>query len=198
MELKKLILVSGSPRRADLLSQLGLDFDVLVAGIDESICESETPEEYVKRVSYAKVADGFKKLAQKQQQDGRLLLGADTAVVADGRLIGKPKNKKDALDTLMLLSGDTHKVITAVVLQDGDDFLSCVVETLVTFRQLTVDEAELYWLTGEPLDKAGAYGIQGKGAIFVSSISGSYSNVVGLPLMEVSNLLRKVGVDCLD
>ncbi len=188
-----LTLGSGSPRRAELMRQLGLEFDVLPPDIDETPHEGEPAAEYVARMSRSKSA------ALRDRVDpGRLVLCADTTVAVDNRILGKPESREHCVEMLMALAGRQHQVLSGVSLSDGRDIQSCVVETIVSFRPLTKEECEKYWLTGEPVDKAGGYGIQGIGATLVESITGSYSNVVGLPLMETAAMLRTFGIDCLD
>jgi septum formation protein len=128
----------------------------------------------------------------------RLILGADTAVVLDDAVFGKPRDQDDAIDMLMRLSGRTHEVMTGVALLDGSVLQTAISITEVSFRKILPDEAIAYWQSGEPLDKAGAYAIQGQGGAFVVAISGSYSGVVGLPAYETSELLQKAGVDILN
>jgi len=185
-------LASSSPRRADLLRQLGISFEIVVPHVDESPLYSESPDAYVKRISAAKA----RHVGNNADPD-LPIVAADTVVVLKGKLMGKPRDRDHGLEMLGLLSGNTHQVMSAVSLCQGDVLETVTTETLVHFRQLTRDEREKYWQTGEPRDKAGGYGIQGLGAVFVESIQGSYSGVVGLPLMETAELLRRFGVDCL-
>lgn len=187
-----LTLGSGSPRRAELLRQLGLEFDVCPPDIDETPFENESPRDYVARMSRSKAG-----ALRQSFGDDRLVLCADTTVTVDGAILGKPESKAHFAQMLMRLSGREHQVLTAVTVSDGPAMRDVVVETIVSFRPLTIEECNKYWLTGEPVDKAGGYGIQGIGALFVHSISGSYSNVVGLPLMETATLLNASGIDCL-
>ena len=188
----KLILASGSPRRADLLRQLGLSFSVVVPSVDEMPRRNENSLKYVERMAKDKNAEIRKRLASVD-----LVLSADTVVVYQSRILGKPKSKTEGLSMLRLLSERTHKVITGVALTTKTQKKFCFVETKVKFRRLSDNEIQAYWMTKEPKDKAGSYGIQGLGALFVSRIEGSYSNVVGLPLMETGELLKQLGVDCL-
>ncbi|MGE0446421.1 MAG: nucleoside triphosphate pyrophosphatase [Vicinamibacterales bacterium] len=175
-----LILASASPRRAELLRAAGLSFDVVVADVDESIHPGESPETYVRRVA------GAKARAVTQRMPGRRVLAADTTVVVDGEILAKPADANDAGRMLRRLSGRTHQVLTAVCL-DG----RCEVEsTDVEFVELTEDEIAWYVASGEPMDKAGAYAIQGLASRFISRIRGSYSNVVGLPVARVYAMLR--------
>ena len=188
----KLILASGSPRRADLLRQLGLSFSVVVPSMDEMPRRNEDSLKYVERMAKDKNAEIRKRLDSVD-----LVLSADTVVVYQSRILGKPKSKAEGLSMLRLLSERTHKVITGVALTTKTQKKFCFVETKVKFRRLSDHEIQAYWMTKEPKDKAGSYGIQGLGALFVSRIEGSYSNVVGLPLMETGELLKQLGVDCL-
>jgi septum formation protein len=188
-------LASGSPRRADLLRQLALDFKVLIPEVDERVARGEGALDYVARMSREKSRSARKRLAAG---DGGVVLCADTVVIADNEILGKPADRQEALSMLRLLSGRGHKVVTSVTIAQGMREISFSVETIVEFRQLTMRDCERYWETGEPADKAGAYGIQGLGAILVASINGSYSNVVGLPLTETALALREFGIDCLN
>ena len=188
----KLTLASGSPRRADLLRQLGLSFSVVVPSVDEMPRRNEDSLKYVERMAKEKNAEIRKRLDSVD-----LVLSADTVVVYQSRILGKPKSKTEGLSMLRLLSERTHKVITGVALTTKTQKKFCFVETKVKFRRLSDHEMHAYWMTKEPKDKAGSYGIQGLGALFVSRIEGSYSNVVGLPLMETGELLKQLGVDCL-
>lgn len=185
-----LYLASASPRRRELLHQIGLAHQVIPQQVDESLLPGESPEDYVRRLAVAKAEAGFESLGVGEY----LVLGADTAVVCEGRILGKPRDRQDALTMLGLLSGNTHSVFSAVALQAAGKLAVAVVETRVSFRAMSPGECELYWASGEPRDKAGAYGIQGLGALFVRNIEGSYSAVVGLPLYETANLLAEFGI----
>ncbi|AAN66561.1 MULTISPECIES: Maf family protein [Pseudomonas] len=186
-----LYLASGSPRRRELLTQIGVPFIVISAPVDESPLPSESAPAYVERLARAKAAAGLVSV------DGpAVVLGADTAVVLDGRILGKPENREDALAMLADLSGREHQVLTAVALDDGQRVHSFCVTSTVRFRAISTDEAQRYWASGEPSDKAGGYAIQGLGAVFVSGLSGSYSAVVGLPLCETADLLGQFGIAC--
>jgi septum formation protein len=190
----KLVLASGSPRRAELLRQLGLVFDVLRPEIDESVYPEEPVDHYVRRMAKEKSAEALRVL---DDVGGVVVVSADTVVAVADRIMGKPRDEEDAVGMLMALSGRTHRVVTAVTIVSGQQQTTLCHETLVTFRHVGELECRAYWMTGEPEDKAGAYGIQGWGAIFVKSIQGSYSNVVGLPLMETAEVLKSFGIDCL-
>lgn len=183
-----LFLASTSPRRRELLQQIGLTFDILKVDVDESVQAGESPADYVRRLALAKAAAGWRQV----QGDG-LVLAADTTVVIDGEIIGKPESLEHAQSIWRRLSGRQHQVLTAVAVASRDKSQAEVVTTQVRFRELSADEMLAYWRTGEPHDKAGAYGIQGRGALFVAAIDGSYSNVVGLPLTETAQLLAQFG-----
>ncbi|MDA0272471.1 MAG: Maf family protein [Proteobacteria bacterium] len=195
--MKKLLLASGSPRRAQLLTQLGLTFDVLLPEIDERNHACEQARRYVDRMSLEKSTKARKLLGEKFTPD-LVVLCADTIVSIDDQILGKPQDKDDALRMLMLLSDREHQVLTSVTVAGLSRHVTFQVETIVCFRQLTVVECEAYWNRGESSDKAGSYGIQGLGANFVHSMNGSYSNVMGLPLVQTADTLRSFGLDCLE
>ena len=186
-----LYLASGSPRRRELLAQIGVPFSVVSAPIDETPLPNESAPAYVERLARAKAAAGLACL-----EGPAVVLGADTAVVLDGRILGKPENREDALAMLADLSGREHQVLTAVALSDGQRVHSLCVTSKVRFRAISAEEAQRYWASGEPADKAGGYAIQGLGAVFVTGLSGSYSAVVGLPLSETAELLGQFGIAC--
>lgn len=186
-------LASASPRRRQLLSQIGVPFQVLSVDVDESIAAGEDAERYVLRLARAKAAAG---LSRRSAARPAAVLGADTVVVAGGAILGKPADYADAQRMLGLLSARTHEVLTAVALATDDGVLSDLSRSEVTFREITPEEARDYWNTGESRDKAGAYAIQGYGAVFISGLRGSYSGVMGLPLFETAHLLRAAGVPC--
>jgi septum formation protein len=188
-----LYLASGSPRRRELLTQIGVPFLSQIVPIDENPLPGESPIAYVERLARAKAQAGLAALADPA---GAVVLGADTAVVLDGRILGKPADRDDALATLGALSGRTHQVLTAVALVSREQQASRVVTSQVTFRPLSQAEIEAYWVSGEPQDKAGCYGIQGLAAVFVSQLQGSYSAVVGLPLCETAELLAEFAIPC--
>jgi septum formation protein len=183
----QLILASASPRRRQLLEQLGLKFEVRPTDIDESIQGGETPSAYVERVAMNKAEHVAAQMPQV------LILGADTAVVVDGRILGKPQSPDDARRMLTLLSGRSHAVLTGIALA-GTHQSSRVVESQIEFRILSRREIDWYIRTGEPMDKAGAYGAQGVGSFLIQSVHGSFSNVIGLPLAETLLLLNRAGV----
>ena len=189
--MNSLYLASGSPRRRELLTQIGVPFSVVSAPIDETPLPGESAPAYVERLARAKAAAGLASLAGPA-----VVLGADTAVVLDGRILGKPENREAALTMLADLSGREHQVLTAVALDDGQRVHSLCVTSKVSFRTIGADEAQRYWASGEPADKAGSYAIQGLGAVFVTGLVGSYSAVVGLPLSETADLLGQFGIAC--
>ena len=184
-----LILASASPRRKELLAQIGVVFKQCSVDIDESVLPDERPEDYVRRLACEKSAAGFRSNSQQG-----VVLGADTTVVVDGVILGKPDSEDQAVEMLQQLSGRTHQVMTGIALTGNGYANSQVVVTHVTFKDLDVALCRRYWQTGEPCDKAGGYGIQGYAAVFVGKIEGSYSNVVGLPLAETAELLSKAGI----
>ena len=183
-------LASQSPRRAELLRQIGVPFHTVPADIDETPFEAEGAEEFVQRMA----VDKARAIHALHPQE--IVLGSDTAVVLDGRILGKPAHREQAIDMLLSLSGRTHRVLTGVALvHDGLGY--ALSESLVRFRPVEPDEAARYWDSGEPHDKAGGYAIQGLGAVFVAHIEGSYSGIMGLPLFETSELLRAAGLNVL-
>lgn len=186
----KIYLASGSPRRRELLQQIGVQFDVISASVEEKIKKGETGLAYVQRLALEKAQAG---LAQVQRQNFMLapVLGADTLGILGNKILEKPKDEKDAADILRSLSGRTHQVVTAIALVSLEKTATAYAITEVTFRVLSETEIRDYWLTGEPCDKAGGYAIQGLGAVFVKSIQGSYSNVVGLPIETCCELLSQ-------
>jgi septum formation protein len=196
----RIYLASRSPRRRELLTQIGVHFDLLLfrsnARDDEDTLEdtrpSEHPEDYVCRVACAKAEHGAR-LARERGLPARLVLSADTTLDLDGDVIGKPRNEADAIAILARLSGRTHRVLTAVAIANDQRLDHVLSISEVTFRPLIEEEIHRYARTGEPLDKAGAYGIQGRAAMFVEEIRGSHSGIVGLPLCETALLLRHFG-----
>ena len=182
-----LILASRSPRRAELLRQLGVRFEQRPADIDERQLSRESVEEYAARLAW-------EKSAAIQPGDGIAVLAADTCVVLDDEILGKPEDHFDALAMLARLSGREHQVVTSVCVRLGAQVEEAISDTRVKFSSLTREDCEAYIATGEPWDKAGGYGIQGVAGAFVESLQGSYTGVVGLPLAETWELLRRVGV----
>lgn len=185
--MQTLILASASPRRAELLRQIGARFNVWPAAIDETPRRAEPAANYVERMAREKA------LAVAAAQTDALVLGSDTSVILDAEILGKPVNAADAKATLMALSGRRHQVLTAVALASKKGCCCCLVTTSVRFCSLTVAQIDAYVASGEPMDKAGSYGIQGYGGIFVNQLHGSYSAVVGLPLQETAALLNAAG-----
>lgn len=184
-----LYLASTSPRRRELLQQLGLDFSVLKIDVDETRLAGETPEQYVQRLAQDKARAGL-----LQVPVGAVVIAADTTVALGDAELGKPASEAEAIAMWTQLSGREHRVLTGVALARGDEVVARVVTTAVYFRDIAEHEMRAYWASGEPADKAGGYAIQGKGAVFVTGISGSYSNVVGLPLAETAALLAQFGI----
>lgn len=185
-----LCLASVSPRRRELLAQIGVPHTIVGAHIDENVRPEEGAREYVIRMAREKA------LAVRAKGEKLPVLGADTAVVLDEAIFGKPKGRADALAMLGRLSGRTHSVLTAMALSAGGELCVSVSTSEVRFRPLSAEECAAYWETGEPQDKAGGYAIQGCGAVFIEWLSGSYSGVMGLPLYETAELLRAAGVAC--
>ncbi|WP_428753286.1 Maf family protein [Vibrio cionasavignyae] len=185
----KIVLASTSPRRKELLNQLGYEFSTVSPDIEELKGEQESAEAYVERLSLEKALAGLK--AIEDGSDGAVVIGSDTVVVQNGKVLEKPVDFDDAQRMLQLLANDQHQVMTAVSVVSTDKQASVVVKTDVWFKPLTENEIQQYWLSGEPQDKAGSYGIQGLGGRFVSRIEGSYYAVVGLPLYETDQLLQE-------
>lgn len=186
----QLLLASASPRRRELLVALGIRFLVRPVDLDETPEPGESPEALVRRLAAAKARTGFERWRPPVP-----VLGADTVVVDEDRALGKPRDRADALAVLGRLSGRAHEVLTAVAVATEAGVQRALSRSTVVFRRLAPGEAERYWETGEPVDKAGAYGIQGIGGIFVDRLEGSHSGVVGLPLAETERLLRAAGID---
>ncbi len=181
-------LGSVSPRRRELLTQIGVPHVIVGAHIDESVLPGEKPHDYVQRMARTKA------LAIWNQDQSLPVLAADTTVVLDGLTLGKPRDREEALQMLARLSGRSHEVLTAVAVATRDGLSLRVSVSTVRFRTLTAEECCAYWETGEPRDKAGAYAVQGRAAVFIESLNGSYSGVMGLPLSETAELLRSAGV----
>ncbi|MDW6002013.1 Maf family protein [Vibrio mangrovi] len=187
MNARRLYLASASPRRKELLTQLGYSFDIVLSDVVEEHQSHESAQAYVSRLSREKAVAGFHAL----QCDKAVVLGADTIVVVDQHILEKPESFAHARQMLWQLSGRGHQVMTAVTVTDARQIDTIVVTTDVWFKPLSENEIEQYWQSGEPCDKAGSYGIQGLGGKFVTRIEGSYFAVVGLPLFETDQLLHK-------
>jgi len=186
----QIILASSSPRRSELLQQMRVSFVVLPVEIDESALEGESPTTYVERLALEKARAGWE-LSEKN----RPVLGSDTIVVIHGDILGKPSDRNHAIEMLKRLSGNTHQVLTAVALVEADRSAIRLSESRVSFSPITEQEILIYWESGEPVDKAGAYAIQGLAAAFIQHIEGSFSGVMGLPIFETMGLLKAFGVD---
>ena len=191
LRIDKIVLASESPRRAELLKLAGIPFIVVPSGISEDEDVFDNPVEHVLELSRRKAEMVAQKVA------GSLVLGADTIVVLEGSIIGKPQNRGEAADILSRLSGNEHRVFTGITLLDTDknECVSDVVITSVRMRKMSTGEIRKYIDTGEPMDKAGAYGIQGKGSVFIESVCGCYYNVMGLPISKLVLMLRKMGYE---
>ena len=190
MSAPRFILASSSPRRKELLDTVGVEFSCQPADIDESVHAGEAPDAYVQRMADDKAAV----VAARQVDANYCVLAADTSVIIDGEILGKPANYSEALAFLLRLSGRRHRVITALCLQTEAGVSARCVETVVQFVHLEPRQLDAYLATDEPWDKAGAYAIQGLGGAFVETIEGSYSNVVGLPLAQTLRLLAEHGI----
>ena len=190
----KFILASASPRRRELLASIGLDFDIMPSHVPEVHAEGEAPEEYVARLSRDKAG------ALAREHPSRWIIAADTTVLLGDQLLEKPEDAADATRMLATIAGKTHIVYTGVTLENRErDYRDTrVAESEVRMLPLSASEIDWYVRTGEPLDKAGAYAVQGKGAMFIDSIHGSYTNVVGLPLATLFQMLRKAGIEPLN
>jgi septum formation protein len=184
----KLVLASASPRRAELLRSAGYDFTVDPAEVDEAQRPAEAPADYVRRVAL----DKARTVAARRRTPGEVVLAADTTVVADGEILAKPADKSDAARMLALLSGTEHSVFTGIAAISRGREIAEIVTTRVRLLPLGVDEIQWYVETGEPMGKAGAYAIQGRAARFVDWIEGSWSNVVGLPVATVAQMIRRL------
>lgn len=183
----QIVLASASPRRKELLMQIGIRCLVQVSDIDETPHEGEESEDFVKRMALEK--------AQAVTHDSLPVLAADTVVVKDGLIMGKPRNQNDAVEMLQRLQGGQHEVLTAVAVSWQGSARCELNQNKVWFKSLSLEQSEAYWRTGEPQDKAGGYAIQGLGATFIERLEGSYSGVMGLPLFETARLLEQVGID---
>ena len=184
---KRLYLASESPRRSELMAQLNLDFKVFSVSIDEQILKGESPDAYVERMAVSKAKAALVEL----DADFDWVVGGDTAVIIDGKILGKPKDEVHAMEMLEQLSGKRHLVLSAVALANRGKVCAKICRTEVSFKVLSKDEIKQYVDSKEPFGKAGAYAIQGVGASFIEQIHGSYSGVMGLPLFELSQLLKE-------
>ncbi len=180
-----IVLASASPRRAELLASAGFAFDVDPVGVDERRIDGEAPPAYVERVATLKASAGARR------HPARIVIGADTAVVLEDMVLGKPVDERDAEHMLRQLSGRAHDVLSGVAVALGSEVQSGVERTTVWFRELSDEDIRWYLSSGEAMDKAGAYGIQGRAARFIPRISGSYSNVVGLPIARLADLISR-------
>lgn len=198
----KVYLASRSPRRRELLRQIGVEFELLLLreraprgpDVSETVFPGESAEDYVRRVCRAKVRAAWSRIEERHIRSYPVL-AADTVVYVDGVLLGKPTDRADAARMLQLLSGKAHRVLTAVAMQFGERLEIAVSETLVRFRDLTPADIAAYTDSGEPMDKAGAYAIQGRAAAFIPELRGSYSGVMGLPLYETAELVRRFAAE---
>ena len=196
---RSIYLASRSPRRRELLTQIGVRFHLLLfrdqphsdPELDETVLAGESPAVYVERVARAKALSGWKRIGQRNLPRAAVL-AADTTVALEGRILGKPADRKEAAEMLGALSGRRHEVLTAVVIKHESQVEAAVSISEVTFKPLSADEIRRYLATGEADDKAGAYGIQGRAAVFVSELKGSFSGVMGLPLYETAQLLERL------
>jgi septum formation protein len=188
----EIVLASLSPRRHDLLEQIGVRHRQVPVEMDEAPRPGEAPAKYVIRLALSKARAG-----RRVEGPGVPVLAADTAVVLEGEILGKPRDRTQALEMIQRLSGRTHEVLTGVALEHGQ-LESRLSVSRVSFRRITKQEVIAYWLSGEPADKAGGYAIQGRGALFVSHLEGSFSGVMGLPLFETAELLRNAGIELFD
>jgi septum formation protein len=193
----QIYLASHSPRRRELLDQIGVAYQPVAVSVDETILPGETPTAYVTRLALAKARAGWRAVNRASGTRLQPVLGADTAVVVAGTLLGKPRDRTEGLAMLAVLSGREHQVLSAVALVVGEREAFKVQESGVRFRTLSAVECEAYWDTGEPVGKAGAYGIQGRAAAFIAELRGSYSGVMGLPLFETAELLQAFGIPVL-
>jgi septum formation protein len=189
-----IILASASARRQALLSQIGVRFTVRSQDIDESIRSGELANDYVTRMAQEKAGSALNALRVSEDSSDAVVLAADTSVVCDADVLGKPANEADAVGMLRLLSGREHRVLSAVTLATQVNQRTVLSESRVRFREISIDEAQQYYRSGEPMGKAGAYAIQGYAAVFVEQLIGSYSSVMGLPLFETAQLLAEFSV----
>jgi septum formation protein len=199
MSYPHIYLASRSPRRRELLTQIGVTFEMLLlrehhareADINEDALPGELPEAYVRRVCETKARTAWRRISERKQAIPYPVLTADTTVCIDGQILAKPADHADARRMLKLLSGREHRVLSAVALQSSNKRMMAVSDSRVRFRDISDDEIAAYIASGEPMGKAGAYAIQGRATVFVAMLNGSYSGVMGLPLFETAELLRK-------
>ena len=182
------ILASASPRRAELLSQIGVSFEQQPAHIDETRFRNESPDVYVQRLAEEKARAALAKC------NDCVVIGSDTVVVLENTVLGKPEDERDHAQMFAQLSGRTHDVLTAVTVMDSTTTEHALSKSCVTFAAVSAADTARYWRTGEPRDKAGGYAIQGLAAMFIDNLTGSYSSVMGLPIRETAQLLAKFGV----
>jgi septum formation protein len=188
----QLYLASKSPRRREILTQLGVVFECIEGSVDESVLDDEIPQDYVLRLAKAKALSGQKNVRTARSHIP--ILGSDTTVAIGNKILGKPKDEQEAIAMLTCLSGKSHIVYTAVALSHNGIIKSVCCPTKVCFADMTLNQINSYVATGEPMDKAGAYGIQGIGGQYIKKIEGSYTSVVGLPIYETRLLLTEIGI----
>ncbi len=191
MTLPRILLASASPRRREILKSLGWSFEVAPSGVDETLLPDEPPGDAAERLARAKA----EAVLAARNDDGAIVVAADTLVVLEGKALGKPADREDSRRMLSALAGRRHEVVTGVALARNSHLLSGREITIVSFAPMTLAEIDWYAATGEPDDKAGAYALQGIGGLFVESIEGSPSNVVGLPVRLLARLAREIGLD---
>ena len=189
----QLLLASASPRRSELLQQIGVTFERLQAECEEIHRPQESAEDYVCRVALDKARAGYQLVADR----GLPVLGADTAVIVDHHILGKPRDQQHAAEMMRLLSAREHRVLSAVAMVSAQQEKVILQESRVRMRRISEKEMQDYWRSGEPQGKAGGYAVQGLGAIFIEHIAGSYSGIMGLPIYETVQLLQTFGVDVL-
>lgn len=193
MTARRLVLASASPRRKQLLSQIGLSFRVASQNVDEAQLIAELAPDYVQRLATNKAESALRRLATASES---VIIAADTVVLCDQEILGKPEDQADAVRMLLQLSAREHHVLTAVAVATRSRHKTILSDSTVIFRSINRREAEQYWHSGEPVGKAGGYAIQGHAAVFVKHLRGSYSGVMGLPLFEAAQLLRDFGIEC--
>ena len=193
MNLPKVYLASGSPRRSELLTQMGVKFEILRLEVDETVRFNESPTDYVQRVAKAKAQAGWQVMEGGAKKP---VIGADTSVIVDHDIIGKPGNDEQAMSMLQRLSARQHQVLTAIAVAYDSQVIYGLSESWVTFSAMTAAEIDWYISTGEGRDKAGSYAVQGLAAMFIEDIQGSYSGIMGLPVRETRELLMEIGQSC--